>query len=61
MMNILDVSKEDYKKFVINPFSGFDKVEFIELNKEKVDKIKFFIFENNKNALDLLVGFWTTL
>ena len=56
MMNILDVSKEDYKKFVINPFSGFDKVEFIELNKEKVDKIKFFIFENNKKRFGFIGG-----
>lgn len=55
-MNILEVSEKEYKTFVVNHFSGFDKVEFIELNKHKVDDIKYFFFENNKKRFGLVAG-----
>lgn len=55
-MNILEVAENEYKTFVVNPFSGFDKVEFIELNKHKVDEVKYFIFENNKKRFGLVAG-----
>lgn len=52
-MNIFEVKKEEYKTFVVNPFSGFDTIDFIELNKHKVRDVKYFIFENNKKDLVL--------
>ena len=55
-MNILEVSEKEYKTFVVNPFSGFDKVEFVELNKHKVNEVKYFIFENNKKRFGLIAG-----
>ena len=55
-MDVLDVCKEEYKKLVIEPFSRFDTVEFIELNKYKVDEIKYFIFNNGKNRFSLVAG-----
>lgn len=55
-MNILEVNEKEYKTFVVNPFSGFDKVEFVELNKNKVDEVKYFIFENNKKRFGLVAG-----
>lgn len=55
-MNILDVEKEEYKKLVVNPFSKFDTVEFVELNKHKVDEVKYFIFNNGKNRFALIAG-----
>lgn len=55
-MNILDVEKEEYKKLVVNPFSKFDTVEFVELNKHKVDEVKYFIFNNGKNRFGLIAG-----
>ena len=47
-MNIFEVKKEEYKTFVVNPFSGFDTIDFIELNKHKVRDVKYFIFENKE-------------
>lgn len=55
-MNILEVSEKEYKTFVVNPFSGFDKVEFVKLNKHKVNEVKYFIFENNKKRFGLVAG-----
>ena len=53
---MLETSKEKYKEYVDNPFSGFDKIDFIELNKHKVDEVKYFIFENNKKRFGFVVG-----
>lgn len=55
-MEIKVVTKEEYKTFVIEPFSKFDTPDFIELNKHKVDEVKYFIFENNKKRFGLAVG-----
>lgn len=55
-MNILDVTKEEYKNFVVEPFSKFDTVDFVELNKHKVDSVKYFLFENNKKRFGLVAG-----
>ena len=55
-MNILSVTKDEYNKIVINPFSGFDTLKFVELNKHKIDKVKYFIFNNGKNRFGLVAG-----
>ena len=52
----LITEKNDYKNFVINPFSMFDTCDFVELNKNKVDEIKYFIFNNGKNRFGLIAG-----
>ena len=53
---IEEINKEKYKEIVDNPFSGFDKIDFIELNKYKVDDVKYFIFENNKKRFAFVAG-----
>lgn len=53
---MFEVSKEEYKKSIENYFSGFDKIEFIELNKNKVDEVKYFIFKDNKTRFALVGG-----
>lgn len=55
-MEILDVTKEEYIKTVQNPFCAFDTADFIELNKNKVDEVKYFIFNNGKNRFSLAAG-----
>ena len=55
-MEIREITKEEYSGFVQNPFSGFDTAEFVELNKHKVDEVKYFIFENNKKRFGLVAG-----
>ncbi len=55
-MEIEEITKEEYNKIVVNPFSGFDKSEFAELNKSKVDEVKYLIFKNNKNRFSLITG-----
>ncbi len=55
-MDIKNITKEEYKKIVINPFSKFDTVEFVELNKSKVDEVVYFIFNNGKNRFGLAGG-----
>ncbi len=55
-MEIKNVTKEEYKTIVTNPFSRFDTVEFAELNKHKVDKVFYFIFNNGKNRFGLVGG-----
>ena len=53
---IEEVSKEQYKEIVNNTFSGFDKIDFIELNKYKVDEVKYFIFEDGKKRFGFVAG-----
>ncbi len=55
-MDILEVAKEEYNKFVINPFSKFETVNFTELNKHKVEDIKYFIFDNGKKRFGFICG-----
>ena len=55
-MDILDVSKEEYRRNVVSPFSKFDTVEFVELNKHKVDEVKYFLLEDNKKRFALVGG-----
>ncbi len=55
-MEILNVTKEEYKTIVVNPFSGFEKSEFVELNKHKVEEVKYFIFNNGKNRFGFVAG-----
>lgn len=55
-MNTNNVSKDEYKRLVVKPFSKFDTPEFIELNAHKVDEVKYFIFSNNKNRFGLAGG-----
>lgn len=55
-MKTIEIDTKEYKTYVVNPFSGFDNIEFTELNKKKVDEIKYFIFNNGKNRFGLVAG-----
>lgn len=56
MMQIIGLSKEEYKKLDIKYFSCFDTVDFVELNSKKVDSVKYFVFNNGKNRFALVAG-----
>lgn len=55
-MTCLSVSKEQYKSIVEKPFCGFDSAEFAELNKHKVDEVKYFVFGDKANHFALVAG-----
>ena len=55
-MDTIETTKENYKSVVIAPFSKFDTVDFIELNKHKVDEVKYFIFGDHKKRFALVGG-----
>lgn len=55
-MQIIELSPSEYKKVVTNPFSKFDTVEFNELNKHKVDEVKYLVFNDGKNRFGLIAG-----
>lgn len=55
-MEIINTTKDEYKQIVVNPFSGFDTVDFVELNRSKADEVYYFIFNNGKNRFGLVGG-----
>ncbi|MBR1942918.1 hypothetical protein IJ843_04205 [bacterium] len=55
-MDIIEADKETYSKIVSNPFCKFETAEFADLNKSKVDEVKYFIFNNGKNRFALIGG-----
>lgn len=55
-MEIIEASKEDYTKYVSKPFSKFETSEFNELNKQKMDEVKYFIFDNGKKRFGFVCG-----
>lgn len=55
-MDVLEVTKEEYSELVKEPFSVFDTIEFCELNKPKVDELKYLIFNDGKNRFGLIAG-----
>lgn len=55
-MDIIEIDKDKYSKTVINPFCKFETVDFAELNKHKVDEVKYLIFNNGKNRFGLILG-----
>lgn len=54
-MNIEEVSKEQYLNMVKHDYI-FDAVEFNELNKYKVEEMKYLLFKNIKYRFGLCVG-----
>lgn len=55
-MNVREVTFDEYKKIVVNPFTIFDSSEFNFLNKNKVDKVNCLIFSDTKDRAGLIVG-----
>ncbi len=55
-MDIIEVKKEEYIKFVLKPFSKFETADFAELNKHKIDEVKYFIFDNGKKRFAFICG-----
>ncbi len=55
-MKIIEIDKEEYKVILQNPFSNFESTGFFELNKHKVDNIKYLLFNNGKNRFSLVAG-----
>jgi hypothetical protein len=55
-MKIIEVSAAEYKNLVKAPFSIFDSVEFCLLNSDKVDQVKYLIFNDGRNRFGLIFG-----
>lgn len=55
-MEILEITKEEYSKYVTKPFSKFETADFVELNKNKVDEVKYFVFDNGKKRFGFVCG-----
>lgn len=53
---LIEITKDEYKKLNHKLFSDFDKMEFLELNKHKVDSIKYFVFNSGKNRFSIVGG-----
>ena len=39
-MEVIEETKENYTRLLTAPFSVFDRAEFCELNRNKVDELK---------------------
>lgn len=55
-MEIREITSEEYKKIVLKPYSAFDTVDFVELNRHKVDDLKYLLFADGKPRFALIVG-----
>lgn len=55
-MEIIEETKENYTRLLTAPFSAFERAEFCELNKGKVDELKYLIFNDGKNRFALAAG-----
>ena len=55
-MDIIEISKEEYTKYVTTPFSKFETSDFTELNKHKADEVKYFVFDNGKKRFGFICG-----
>lgn len=54
-MYIDDVTKEEYAQFIQHDFI-FNSIEFNELNKYKVEELKYLLFKDNKYRFGLCAG-----
>ena len=48
-MEIMEVSAQEYRKLDVCYFSAFEKPEFLELNKDKADRLTYLLFRDGKN------------
>jgi len=55
-MELLELTSDDYKNLVKEPFTIFDSVAFMKLNEHKVDKVNYASFNNGKNRFGLIFG-----
>ena len=55
-MDIQEHSAAEYQKLVTTPYSVFDTVGFAQLNKDKVDAIKYLSFNDGKFRFGLIAG-----
>lgn len=54
-MQIVELSKNEYHK-IEKPFTEYNKIEFYEFNKNKVDNVKYLLFSNNKKRFTFVGG-----
>lgn len=55
-MEIREITSEEYRKIVLKLYSAFDTVDFVELNRHKVDDLKYLLFADGKPRFALIVG-----
>ena len=55
-MDINEISCKEYDNLVKEPFSVFDSSAFCELNRWKVDDVKYLVFNDGKNRFYLIAG-----
>lgn len=55
-MEIIEINRKEYDNLVKQPFSAFDTSVFCELNRTKVDDLKYLLFNDGKNRFYLIAG-----
>lgn len=55
-MKIQEISSDDYDKLPKNICSDFDLSSFCELNRHKIDDLKYLLFNDGKNRFVLIAG-----
>lgn len=55
-MEIIETSAKEYGQLVGSDIPIFSRHQFLELNKQKVDKVHYLIGKDNKNRVALAIG-----
>ena len=55
-MDIIEVSAKEFGCVITQPYQIFSGSAFAELNKDKVDEVKYFLFKDGKYRLGLIAG-----
>ena len=55
-MNIIEINSMEYNTILKTPFSIFESVAFCELNRSRINELKYFVFNNGKNRFCLVAG-----
>lgn len=55
-MEIHEITRQEFDNLVKQPFSAFDNSAFCELNRSKVDMLKYLVFNDGKNRFYLIAG-----
>lgn len=55
-MEIIEITSQEYKQFVVGKGPIFCSCEFLELNKDKVERVRYLLGKDSKNRFAFAVG-----
>ncbi len=55
-MEIVEVSKKEFKNVIFNPFHAYGMADFNDLNKQKCRSVHYFLFRESKFRLGIIGG-----